>query len=155
LATASYGLSVLARVVGLGLTPIVVRRFKAVHLLVGAAVVVAGYAAFTGGRVGPVRSVTAGVEGPGYNAIRAPAVQSALETVLPGTPNLDSLRGQPLVNAGEGGDEMNHGAATDAPMKAALAWWTRPFVLARILLVVGMLAGMMVISLDVLEIERE
>jgi alpha-1,6-mannosyltransferase len=138
----SYALSILARLLPLAFLPIFIRRFKAHHLLLGAGIVALGYLPYAGARGAMFSGLAAYAEHWDHNAPVFPAVRAALDGMVPvetlkvGVTHLKTMLGDP---------------AWCEPLYR----WVYPAPLARGLLALALLVGMILISIDVPEIQRE
>lgn len=138
----SYAVSILARLLPLAFVPIFIRRFKAHHLLLGAAILMLGYLPYAGARRAMFTGLAAYAEHWDYNAAVFPAVTAMLDAVVP----VDALK-----------DGVTHLKTWlgDPAWCEPLYRWVYPAPLARGLLALALLVGMILISLDVPEIQRE
>jgi hypothetical protein len=142
LGIASYAASLLARVLPLAFAPIFIRRFKAHHLLLGAGIVVLGVLPYAGSGRAMVSKLAAHAGSADHNSVVFPAVRAALDAVVP-------------VETLEGAVKRLGARLGDPAWCEPLARWVHPDPLARGLLLFVLLAGMIVIGIDVPEIQRE
>jgi len=137
-----YALSVLARLLPLSFAPIVIRRFKWPHLLLGATIAALGWLALPGaGAALSTRLADLAAHG-GHNVVVFPIVRAAVETAVPAE----------AVQRGASSADPPHGA----PIREGwLARWRAPGPLALVVLALALLGGTIAISLDVAEITAE
>jgi len=141
LGISSYAVSILARGVPVAFAPIFIRRFKIHHLLLGAGVLVVGALASSGGGGRMLPALAAQAVSADHNAVAFPAVRAGLEAVVPVETLERAVR--------------RLGTKLDRPAWGeTLARWVQPDLLARGVLC-ALLAGMILISIDVPEIQRE
>jgi hypothetical protein len=140
-----YALSIFTRLIPLSFAPIVIRRFKAPHLLLGAAVAALGWLAYPGaGAAASARLADLAATG-GHNVVVFPLVRAAIDIALP------EKTAQP-----PGPDRREDTTTTADPVRGGwLARWAAPGPLALVVLALALLGGTIAISLDVEEITGE
>jgi hypothetical protein len=141
LSIAAYALSILARVLPLAFLPIYVRRLRFRHLVLGAAIVLAGVALYARSGIGLLSGLRAYAENWDYNSVLFPALRGGLERSI----DVEGLKS---------GVTWFKDAIGDPAWCQALYPYVYPAPLARVLTAFAMIAGAVAIALRVARTER-
>jgi len=142
LSIAAWASSVVVRLLPGAFAPIFLRRAKILHLLLAAVILVLVTAPYSGARGDLLSGLTAYAENWDYNSVVFPALRAVLATTV----EVEWLKH--LVT-------LFKDAIGDPPWCQILYRWVYPAPLARVLLLLALLAGVFEISFRAARIERE